>query len=131
MASLGKMGSKQIKRKRGSIMQKQVNKIVTVCDVCGKEQLYSTKCRICGKDFCHGCCKDNIKCYPHSICCSGGSDGYYCVECLNKPIPAEHMELIEAYKMIASLRAEYMVWNKNYEARSKAAEAKVQELSKV
>ena len=112
-------------------MQKQVKKIVIFCDVCDKEQPYSTKCRICGKDFCYACLKDNMKYFPYAASSPGSGDGRYCNECLNKPIPAEHMELLEAYKMIASLRAEYVVWNKNYEARCKVAEAKVQELLKV
>ena len=111
-------------------MQKRIDKMVIFCDVCGKEQWYCSKCKICGKDFCCECRKDNMQEFHHAVSFSGAGDGQYCVECLNKPIPAEHMELLKAYKMIASLSAECVVWNKNFDARCKAAEAIVQDMLK-
>ena len=109
-------------------MQQQIKKVVTFCDVCSKETPYGSKCKICGKDVCYECAKDNTKTFNHAVNFQGSGDGTYCNECLGKPIPPEHIDLLEAYKMIASLRAECVVWNKNFDARCKAAEAKVNEL---
>ena len=115
--------------KERKIMERLMSKVVTFCDVCGKEIPYpNNKCKICGNVMCYDCGKDNMKTFFHAVSFSGSDDGDYCTECLCNPIPPEHVELIEAYKVIESLRAEYKAWNKDFETRHKTAEAKVKAL---
>jgi len=113
-------------------MEKEVVKTVkvTICDVCGKLCGCGFKCLICGKDVCFECKDSNMQTFNFAVGFTGSDDGEYCNECLSKPIPSEHIDLLNAYRAIANLRNEYKAWDRDFTARSKAAEERLQALLK-
>lgn len=110
-------------------MKKTIKKEVLFCDVCKKEMDYCTnRCLICGKEVCYDCAKEHVTTFHHAVHFSGSSDGRYCIECLSKPIPTEHIPLLNAYRNIVALRNESEAWSKDFEARGESAEATIKKL---
>lgn len=113
-------------------MLKVTSKEVVHCDICEKEAGFGTKCLICGKDFCSACAIDKkmVITFNHAVSFCGCGDGHYCDVCLRNPIPLEHVELLNAYKKIDSLRKEYVKWNKDFDSRRVIAESELQAVLK-
>lgn len=109
-------------------MKKTVEKEVEFCDFCGKEMPFSHECRICGKASCYECDEANLTTFNHAVNFSGSGDGTYCNKCLGKPIPKEHLPLLQAYHGILNLCAEAKAWHLDFDSRTKTAESRVKEL---
>lgn len=84
-------------------MKRQVQKIETVCDFCNKENAWYS-CLGCKKDVCYECLETKGIWYYHGCFSQGSGDGFYCAEC-NSINPGD--ALLEAYRTIRKLRAEY------------------------
>ena len=95
-----------------------------VCDFCKQSDQCYDKCVTCGKDVCYDCKKVAGVEYPHSVCCSGSGDGFYCHECDAKDSTSLHA----AYVAIRSLRLEAESFYRGYRERSEKAELRLKEL---
>jgi len=110
-------------------MKKTVEREVEFCDICEKEVAYASPCLICGKVLCYECKKTAATEFHHAVYFSGSGDGLYCNECLSKPIPEEHIAVLQAYKTIIALINEATSWGEGFQARSKEAETKLKQLT--
>lgn len=103
-----------------------MEKEVTICDECGKEE-YVTACLGCGVEHCYECRKKCGVEYEHAIHCSGSGDGYFCYECDISP-PKTVEELHQAYLNIRILQEQEKQWMNNFEKRKKEAEMALEAL---
>lgn len=111
-------------------MQKEINKKVSFCDACGKEQDYLEKCLSCGVEHCYDCRKELGKEYTHGVYFQGSGDGYYCHKCDAELSTNRRDVLHNAYVAIVDLRSEEHRWYDDFKKRVDAAENKVKELAR-
>ena len=86
-------------------MKKKVLKLISFCDICGKESSGYQTCRECGKDFCYDCMNTDAISYQHGVSFSGSGDGLYCLDCDAK-LRQSGDKLHAAYRKIQVLRNE-------------------------
>lgn len=108
--------------------QKQKMVTVDVCDTCGADSGYHSKCLICGNAACYECeRKGELIEYEHAVSFSGSGDGHYCKACniaqMKNPSP-----LFRAFTKIQDLRAESKQFWEDFECRSRAAESNLKAL---
>lgn len=106
-------------------MKKKVERFVEVCDSCHKED-YTHKCLGCGKDFCWECMKTEGVEYHHAVHFSGSGDGFYCHECDKTCFKTP---LHRAFRAVEDLKQEADEWQKDFQARMKAAEDHLKSLN--
>ena len=110
-------------------MKKQITTDTHICDNCGKQQAYIESCLSCGKEFCYDCEKTEGIMYRHAVHFEGSGDGFFCNTCLGQ-MNNKHPKwiLYQAYAAITNLRNEEAGWYKDFDKRSKVAEAKLKGL---
>ena len=111
-------------------MKKIIQKEVSYCDSCGKEDIYVRACENCGIEHCYECRKLYGKEYDHAVTVSGSVNGYYCKKCDAELTKTNENELHNAYCHIQSLSDEAVGWGVNFRRRSKEAEAHLEALLK-
>jgi hypothetical protein len=109
-------------------MKKAMEKEVSFCDKCGKEDEYLTKCLSCGEEYCYECRTKHLKEYAHGIHVAGSGDGYYCKKCDKKLAESKEEPLHNAYVTIQDLKKEEEQWYANFRKRCTIAENNVQKL---
>src|SRR5206468_2294737 len=102
---------------------------VLFCDVCRREQYLGSVCRKCGVEMCAHCWETHGQTYPSNVHFSNGGDGYYCNLCDGKLLSQNDDPLHAAYVKVHELRLELERWNKDFDARVKAAEKDVRNLA--
>ena len=107
-------------------MKKLMEKEVTLCDECGKED-YLTACLGCGVEHCYECKKTCGVEYEHATHIFGSVDGYFCHECDTHP-PTKVKKLHQAYLNIRRLRERSEKWFENNRMQEKEAEAALEAL---
>ena len=110
-------------------MKKIMEKEVTICDECGKEE-YVEACLGCGIEHCNKCRKKCGVEYEHAVHISGSGDGYFCHECDIHP-PTNIRKLHQAYLNIRKLREESEEWYVNFGKHQKEAEAALEALQQI
>lgn len=109
--------------------QRQKTITVTVCDGCGKDCDYATKCLGCGKAFCYECRKIAGVEYTHAVYFSGSGDGFYCNPC-DARLSTNGNALHSAYRAIKRLRDEAKAWGADFDGRIKESEDRLKRLAK-
>jgi hypothetical protein len=97
-----------------AIEKRQVE--IKVCDFCGREGAYDF-CLGCGKHICFECCKNPIvgQEYRFSAHFSGGSQGFYCLDCDSKPADRLKAAYVTMAGLIAENKAFYDRWQKAHD----------------
>ncbi len=108
---------------------KLITKEVHFCDVCGRKQYISRKCRKCGAEMCSHCWETHGTTYPLNVYFSNGNDGHYCNLCDSKLSADRSDPLHAAYLKVQELRLELERWNADFTAQTKDAEEAVRALS--
>lgn len=108
-------------------MKKQVTIMQAHCDQCNAAT-YTTKCLLCGKEFCYECSKTYAVKYQHAVHFSGGGDGLYCVGCDAKLLKEGKDKLHGAFVLISRLRFEEAAWYEDFKSRMNAAEEALKRL---
>lgn len=102
--------------------------VVHVCEGCGGDCDYPTKCLSCREAFCYDCRKTKGITYKHAVHCSGSDDGFYCTACDTALITRKGSKLHSAYRSIADLVAQYEAFYRDWEMRAKIHEAVIKDL---
>ena len=110
-------------------MKQTVQKEVVICDSCGTQESYCSRCRNCGKDHCYNCQKTSGVSYSHGVHFSGSGDGYYCLQCDRSLRATGDNSLHSAYLAIQALRAEERRWAEDFRVRQVAVEEEVKRLA--
>jgi len=107
-------------------MKKIVQKEVSICDHCGKEE-YTEPCLRCGIEHCWECRETQGIEYRHSVHFQGTGDGYYCRAC-DKYLK-EHKDILHsAYLAIKKLKNEEKEFYDDFKKRVDEAEEHLQYL---
>ena len=108
-------------------MKKFMQKEISFCDECKREQGYTATCLGCGKEYCFDCRKIFGRSYEHGVSCCGSGDGYFCNICIDNP-PDKIKELLAGYREIAAIRAERKAYYDRFEERENKAEGDMKSL---
>ena len=100
-------------------MKKEVKKIVSVCDDCGRD-LFVLACLGCGREYCLNCRSNMGHAYDPAVH-SGSGAGYFCNICDNNP-PEKVKKLHQSYRRIQSLQKEEKEWRKDFAIRCETAD---------
>lgn len=109
-------------------MKKVIEKQISVCDVCLKEDVYVRACLNCGKEMCWECQKKSGVEYSGSVYFSGSGDGFYCTDCNRELSSKANNPIHNAYKHILRIKEEHKAWSDNFEERRKQAEQALRDL---
>ena len=110
-------------------MKKIIEKEVTICDCCKKEN-YLDKCLNCGVEHCHNCQKTQGVIFNHAVNFSGSDDGYYCNQCNGELSRSKQDPLYNAYNKIKMLRDEAKKFYSIFDKKRKIAEHELGNLIK-
>jgi hypothetical protein len=103
-------------------MRKKIEREVTFCDKCGKEQDYGNTCDSCGVEMCYDCQEKHGVKYSHGVYFFGSGDGFYCKPCDNRLVKTKASPRHNALIEIKSLRKEQEVWSEDFRKRQEKAE---------
>ena len=108
-------------------MKKNINKEVTVCDKCGKEN-YVEACLNCAVEMCYECRIKHGVSYSYGVFFQGSGDGFYCNACDDKLNKSKSDKRHNAYTSIRNLRVEHESWSEDFRQRSSDAEKRLEKL---
>lgn len=95
------------------------------CDMCNGDDRAYDRCIVCNHDVCYAC-KQKGRILHDGVLCDSGYDEVVCEKCVADGRRLPETEKVTALLEIERLRREYKGFMTDFDARRKAAEARVE-----